>query len=530
MKLRKKIIVCDDFAREGLDMLKARTEFETLHLPRPSSGELASAVADADALIVRSATRVSPEIIDAARELQLIARAGTGLDNIDVEKATERGIVVMSTPGGNTVSAAEHTMALMMSLARNIPAAHASMKSGNWERDRFNGIELRGKTIAVIGLGRIGVEVARRCKALAMRVVGNDPFLPAETLSRLDIEILDLDAIWREADFITLHTPLNDQTRGIINADVIRRLKPSVMLINCARGGLISERDLYEALRAGKIAGAALDTYSEEPPSSLPPFHELDSVVMTPHLGSATVEAGISVATETASLVIEFFTTGIARNSVNLPAIDPAVYDFMKPYLDLAEKMGRFQAGIMGGRITDLDIFCSGDFHGHNLSPITSAHLKGLIAPFTDTAINYVNAPYIARERGIKIRTGEDTVSRGYSHLINIRARGANGENELWGTVLGRQPWIVKINEYMIDFIPGGKMLVMHNNDVPNVIGTIGNFLGSRGINIANLHLARPRRGGKALVIIETDEDLSPDVLEQMNGLPEILDLRYVVL
>lgn len=528
--MKKKILISDKLAKEGVELLKKRSEFEVVYKTDMPREELLKEIKDAHGLIIRSATKVTADVIAAADKLQVVARAGVGIDNVDVKKATEKGIVVMNTPGGNTISTAEQAIAMLFALARKTAAADASMKRGEWEKKLFEGTELRGKTIAVIGLGRIGMEVAKRCQGLAMRVIGFDPYIPRDRLGDRDIEIVELEDIWKEADFITVHTPLNDQTRNLVNKDVIPKLKPTCRLINCARGGIYNEQELYDALKEKKIGGAALDVFTEEPPKTLPPFKDLPNVVLTPHLGASTEEAQVAVAVEAAENVTEFLLAGVARNSMNFPSIEVNEYNFLKPYIELIEKMGAFQGAIMGGKVNEVKIFYSGAFGSYNLSPLTSAYIKGLISPYTENTVNFVNAPVVASERGIKVQVGEDSVSRDYSHLINIKVTGEGGENELWGTVLGRQPWIVKFDDYLIDFIPSGKMVVMHNNDVPNVVGSVGTFFGNKGINIANLHLARTRRGGRALVMIEVDDDLGKDVLEQLNDLPEILDARYIVM
>jgi len=394
--MKKKIVISDTIAEEGIAVLRENNLFDIVYTPGIKSDELMKELHDAHGLIVRSSTKVTAELIDAAPDLQVIARAGMGLDNVDIEHATEKGIVVMNTPAGNTISTAEHTIAMLLSLVRKIPGADASMKQGKWEKNRFQGAELRGKMIAVIGLGRVGMEVARRCKGLSMRVAGYDPFISKDSKLNVDIEFPDIDDIWRTADFITVHTPLNDQTKNLIQKSVIRKMKPSVRLINCARGGIINERDLYDALKNSEIAGAALDVFTEEPPASLPPFHELDNVVLTPHLGASTGEAQVSVAVEAAEIVAEYLTTGIARNSVNLPSLDIHELAFLKPYLDLAEKIGRFQGAVTKGRVKDVSIFYSGDFRSFNLSPLTSSYIRGLLSPYTEYNVNFVT-PHLSR-------------------------------------------------------------------------------------------------------------------------------------
>ncbi len=526
--MKKKILISDKVAEEGIAILTKSAEFDVVYKTGLSEEDLIKEIRDASGLIIRSATKANAKVIEAAEKLQVIARAGVGLDNVDLDKATAKGIVVMNTPAGNTISTAEQAIAMLFALARKTAVADASMKKGEWEKKLFQGTELRGKTIAVIGLGRIGMEVAKRCKAMAMRVVGYDPFIAREALSSMDIEVLELDEIWREADFITVHTPLTDQTRDLVNKDVIKKLKPTVKLINCARGGIYNEQDLFDALKEKKIAGAALDVFTQEPPKTLPPFHELDNIVLTPHLGASTDEAQIAVAVEAAENVAEYLLTGVARNSANFPSLEVNEYNVLKPYIELVEKMGALQGALMEGGIKEVSIYYTGVFGNYNLSPLTSSYLKGLMSSYTDATINFVNAPFVAKERGLKVQIGEDQASRDYSHLIIIRVKGDGGENELWGTVIGSQPWIVKFNEYLIDFIPAGKMLIMHNNDVPNVVGSIGSFLGKHGINIANLHLARTKRGGKALVIIEIDDELGKEIVEEMAALPEIIDLKHI--
>ncbi len=526
--MKKRVLVSDSLASEGIDVLKENDAIEAIYNPGLSRDELLKEIRDVHGLIVRSATKVTGEVLDAAANLQVIARAGVGLDNIDVQKATEKGVVVMNTPGGNTISTAEQTLALMFAIARLTPMADCSMKQQKWDKKQFEGTELRGKTIAVIGLGRIGMEVARRCKGLSMRVIGYDPYISGEKLSEHDIEIMDLEDIWGEADFITVHTPLTDKTRNIVNKEVIGKMKPAVRVINCARGGLYNEQDLYEALKEKRIAGAALDVFTEEPPRTLPPFHELDNVVLTPHLGASTEEAQISVAIEAAQIVIEYLMTGVARNSVNFPSLDMHELAFLRPYINLAEQMGAFQGSILNGNVDTVSIFYSGDFENYNLSPLTSAYIKGLISPYTEIDVNFVNASLVARERGIKVQTGEDTSPQNYSHLVKITASGKEGTNELWGTVLGKQLWFVRYDEYSIDFVPRSGMLVIRNNDVPNVIGSIGTFLGKNGINIANFHLARTERGGRALMIVDIDDEIDDALFKQLSDLPEILEVKYM--
>ncbi|MGB4268538.1 MAG: phosphoglycerate dehydrogenase [Spirochaetota bacterium] len=527
--MKKKILITDDIAPEGLQLLQSNPDFDIVYKPGLQAAALKKEITDAHALIIRSATHVTADVIEEAKALEIIARAGIGVDNVDVEAATSKGIIVTNAPGGNTISTAEFALSLICSLARNIPQADASMKKQLWEKTKFEGIELRRKVIGIIGLGRVGAELAKLCKALGMQVVGFDPYLAREKLAAMDIDIADLETIWKKADLISVHTPLTDETKNLINADVIKKLKPTVRIVNCARGGIVNEQDLYKALKEKRIAGAALDVFTQEPPETLPPFHELDNVILTPHLGAYTYEAQVSVAIEASQTVIDYFTRGAIHDSVNYPSVDMQQYDFLKPFINLAERMGKFQAIMLAGKVRSVQLYYSGEFGKYSSAPLTAAYLKGLLSPYIDRPINYVNATMIAAERGIKVHVGESTQSGDWAHLVQANAEGGTLNNELWGTVIAKQPWVVRCDEYLIDFIPSGKMLVMHNNDVPNVIGAIGTFLGKNHINIANLHLARTRRGGKALVILEIDEEIPADVLEKLSKLPEILDVKYVV-
>ncbi len=525
----KKILITDEIAPEGLQLLQSNPLFDIFYKPGLSAEELQKEIVDAHALIIRSATHVTAEIINAATKLEIIARAGIGVDNVDVESATAKGIIVTNAPGGNTISTAEFALTLLCALARNVPQADASMKQQKWEKTKFEGVELRRKIIGIIGLGRVGSELAKLCKGLGMQVLGYDPYLGKERLLSLDIEIVDLETIWRKADFISVHTPLTKETTHLINAGVIKKLKPTVRIINCARGGIINEQDLYNALKEKRIAAAAIDVFTQEPPQSLPPFHELPNVILTPHIAAYTYEAQTSVAIEAAQTVADYFTKGVIHDSVNYPSVDVSQYDFLKPFINLAERMGKFQAIMAGGSIQSVQLYYSGEFGSRSRAPITAAYLKGLLSPYIDRPINYVNATMIAAERGIKVHVGESGTSGDWAHLLQAKVESATLRNELWGTVIAKQPWVVRCDEYLIDFIPSGRMLVMHNNDVPNVIGAIGTFLGKNNVNIANLHLARTRRGGKALVILEVDEDITTDLLHKLSQLPEILDVKYVV-
>lgn len=526
--MSKKVLITDVIASEALQLLKNVSILDIVYMPGAEAHEFKKEIADAHAIIVQSTTQVDADVIHTAAKLEIIARAGNGAENIDVQSATARGIVVTNPSGSSAVSTAEFALTLLCALARNIPKADASMKQQQWMRDNVKGSELRRKAVGIIGLGRVGSELAKLCRALGMSVLGFDPYIAKERLSLMNIDTADLETIWKKADFISIHTPLTDETRNVINADVLRKLKPTACIINCAQGGVVNEQDLFKALSDRRIAGAALDVFTQEPPVDIPPFHELDNVIMTPHAGGHTFEAQVSVSVEAAQTVIDYFTKGIIHDSVNFASVDMNQYNFLKPFIALMERLGKFMAIMMGGKVTSVQVHYSGEFGQYSTEPLTAAYLKGLLSPYIDRPLHLANAALIADERGIKVHSGESTHAGDWAHLIQAKASSGTVHSEMWGTVIAKQPWVVRCNEYLIDFIPTGRMLVMHNNDVPNVIGAIGNFLGKNHINIANLHLARTRRGGKALVILEIDEDISADVLSKLSQLPEILDVKYV--
>ena len=448
-----------------------------------------------DAIIVRSETKLKAEILEVADRLKVIGRAGIGLDNVDLPAATKKGIVVMNTPQENAIAAAEHTIALMFSIARKIPQATASMKSGKWEKKKFMGVELYNKTLGMIGIGVIGTIVVDRARGLKMKVIGYDPFLTREVAEKKGFELVSFDDLLSRSDFITVHTPLTDETRNLINKEAIQKMKDGVILINCARGGIINEKDLYDAIKKGKVAGAALDVFEKEPAIGNPLF-ELEEVVHTPHLGASTGEAQENVSIAIAQQVISYFTLGEARNAVNIPMVSPDILPLLRPYLRLGEKMGGFLAQISNDAIEEVLIEYQGEVVEFGTKPITTSILKGLLTPFVGETVNFVNAPVMAKERGASGSLNPPVKrQRILRALVSITTRSKKEQNTIAGTLFGRKELrIVRLNDFFIEVIPEGHILLVHTYDKPGVLGNIGMMpWQARDINIATMHLGRDR-------------------------------------
>ncbi len=522
-----KVLVSDNISEKGVELMKKaglKVDVKTGLSPE----ELKSIIGEYHGLVIRSATKVTADVIEAAQNLKVIGRAGSGLDNVDKEAATKRGIVVMNTPGGNTITTAEHTIAMMFALARNIPQATASMKEGKWEKKKFMGVELFNKTLGVIGLGNIGTQVAKRALALQMNVIGYDPYLSDEKARQLGIEKVSLDEIFERSDFITLHTPLTDDTRNLINKDTIAKMKDGVRIINCARGGIVNEKDLYEALEAGKVAGAALDVFEKEPPEDLT-LVKHPKVICTPHLGASTREAQENVAVAVAEQIIDYLINGIIRNAVNFPSIPADEVPLLSPYIQLAEKMGAFIAQLYEGGITEATLEFRGAAQELNTKPVTIAAIKGLLEPVIPETVNFVNAPLIAKERGIEVKETKSPEAGDYHSMLTLRVK-ANGKSHyVEGTLYGKKdPRLVKVDEFPVEIIPEGIMLYIHNHDRPGVIGNIGSTLGKNNINIARMHFGREKPGGMAISVVSVDQDVPEDVLKEIRALPNIVDVKVV--
>lgn len=523
----KKVLISDNISSKCVEILKeAGIEVDVKTGLKPE--ELKAIIGEYSGLVIRSATKVTADIIDAATKLKVIGRAGSGLDNVDKVAASKKGIVVMNTPGGNTVTTAEHAIALMFAAARKIAQANASMAAGKWEKKKFMGIELFNKTLGIIGLGKIGSEVAKRAQGLGMHVIAYDPFLSEEKAVEMGIAKGAIAEIMKRSDFITVHTPLTAETKGLFNAETMKTCKKGVVLINCARGGIINEKDLLEALNSGQVGAAALDVFEVEPPVDNPLVgHE--KVVCTPHLGASTEEAQENVAVAVAEQIVDYLVHGTIRNAVNFPSIPADQVATLQPWVNLADLMGSFTSQLFEDAITTVTVELRGDVTAMNCQPITIAAIKGMLNPILNETVNFVNAPFIAKERGIEVKETKNDDAGDYQALIGLKMKSATKEVSVEGTLFSKKdPRIVKIDHYTVEILPEGPMLIMENNDKPGVIGNIGATLGNAGINIARMHFGRESVGGKAFSVVNIDTPATDAVLDQIRKLPNILRVRAV--
>lgn len=523
-----RILVTDGLSPRGVEVLRRTEKLEVDVQDRLGTDALLACIDNYDGLIVRSATKVTAPLLQATRRLKVVGRAGVGVDNVDVEAATARGILVMNAPSGNTLTTAEHTFSLLLALAKNVPQATASMKAGRWEKKAFLSVEVAGKTLGVIGLGRIGSEVARRAKGFAMRVISYDPFISEEAAAALGVELVEIKDLLRRSDFITIHTPLTPETHHLIDADAIAQMKTGVRLVNCARGGIIEEAALAEALKAGRVAGAALDVFEQEPITSSPLFG-LSNFICTPHLGASSEEAQENVAVEIAQQVVDYLQKGIIRNAVNAPSMDPELYKVLKPYLTLSEKLGRLASQLAEGRMHEVRIDYRGEIAGYDPAPLTAAVVKGALDPFMENAVNYVNALALAKGRSIRVVESKVLEEADYTSLITVAIRSDRGASEVAGTLFShREPRVVRIDEFRLEAVPEGYLLIFSNLDVPGVIGTIGTLLGKNQVNIAGMQLGRERPGGRALSVVNVDTAVPVHVLDEIRRLPNIVFVKLV--
>jgi D-3-phosphoglycerate dehydrogenase len=476
-------------------------------------------------LVIRSATKVTAELMAGAPRLKVVGRAGTGLDNVDVPAASKRGIVVMNTPGGNTITTAEHALSLMMAMARNIPQAVQSMRDGKWEKKKFQGTELFNKTLGIIGMGRIGSVVAERALGLKMRVLAYDPFITKEVAANLGVELVALDELMARADFITLHTPKTKDTARLLNQQAFKKMKPGVRIINCARGGLIDEEALLGALKEGKVAGAALDVFETEPPPPVFPLRELSQVICTPHLGASTEEAQANVAVAICEQIVELLLYETIKNAVNAPSVTQETLAKLKPYLTLAEALGSFQAQITEGAISSVAVAYVGEVAKLETKPLTHSLLKGLLSPAMRDEVNYVNAPAMAEARGIHLSEEKAASAEDFSTLIRLTVLANNEENTVAGTIFGKyEPRLVRINKFRLEATPEGHMLFIYNNDRPGVIGAIGSTIGKHRINIARMTVGQERERGQNIILLTTDTPITPECLEDVRALEHVAE------
>ena len=523
-----RVLIADAIAAEGVDVLRSQAEVDVRTGLAPA--ELVGLIGEYDALVVRSETKVSAEVVEAGKRLRVIARAGIGVDNIDVDAATSAGIAVVNSPTGNIVAAAEHTMALMLALSRNIPSAHQSMKDGQWRRSAFVGIEVRNKTLGIIGLGRVGSEVALRARSFGMRLVAYDPFVAPDYAHRLGTELRSLQDLLAESDFVTLHTPLTESNRNMIGAAELSRMKPGSRLINVARGELVDEQALLEALESDSLAGVALDVFATEPPHQSP-LLEHPKVVVTPHLGASTEEAQREVAIEAAEQVISVLNGDPARNTVNSPFVPPEAQAVLAPYMAVASLLGRLLTHLAQGQFVGVTIRYEGEITQHQTATLKAALLAGLLGPVTTGQVNLINASRLAQERGLNVTEQQNLVAREYSSLISATVDTTEGNITLSGTSMRNEAHLVRVNDYWLDIAPSTPyLLFIDNQDQPGSIGAVGTVAGRHNINISFMEVGRLNLRGRAMMILGLDDPVPPSVLEEIKALPQIYNAQLVSL
>ncbi|WP_445476227.1 phosphoglycerate dehydrogenase [Methanococcoides methylutens] len=522
-----KVLVSDSLSEEGVS--KLQEHFDVDVSTGLSEDELVEKIVDFDALVIRSGTQVTRKVIEAADNLKIVGRAGVGVDNIDIDAATEKGIIVVNAPEGNMLSAAEHTIAMMMSMARNIPQANASLKSKKWERKNFMGVEVNGKTLGVIGLGRIGAEVAKRAQGMEMDILAYDPFITEERAKAMGVELTTVDDIARRADFITVHTPLTKETRNILDAAQFDMMKSSTRVINCARGGIINEEALADALKANKIAGAAIDVFTSEPPFDCP-FIDLDNVIVTPHLGASTEEAQVNVAVSVAEEVISVLNGGSARNTINIPAVKPEVMAVLAPYIGLAETLGSTAAQLLDANYGKIEISYKGEISEKDTRAVTVAAIKGVLEAALGSAVNYVNAPSLAKLRDVEVVESKSETSDEYASTITIKLFQDSRSRSVTGAVVGNEPKIITIDAQHVDLVPKGYMIVSNHINRPNVIGPCCIALGANNINISGMQVGRAEVGGQTIMALNVDTEVSEEILDEIRGIDGILDATLVTL
>jgi D-3-phosphoglycerate dehydrogenase / 2-oxoglutarate reductase len=542
---RPRILVADPIASEGMDLLHRFAQVDARH--GLTAAELAAVIPEFDALVVRSETRVTAEVIAAGKRLRVIARAGVGVDNIDVDAATRHGIIVVNSPTGNIAAAAEHTVALLLSMARHIPAANVSLRDGKWERARFVGTELRGKTLGIIGLGKVGAEVAKRAgeSGLGMRLLASDPYAAPETARKLNAELVTLEDALSQADFVTIHTALTGGTRGLIGADELALMKPTARIINCARGGIVEEAALLAALESGTIAGAALDVYSKEPPggnATIGALIQHPNVISTPHLGASTEEAQISVAVDVVEQIEEILRGGAARAAVNAPMILPETMRQLQPWVELVEKLGRLYTQLHPGPLHRAELSVSGEIANYDTRPLSAALVKGLLESVSEAHVNLVNAPVLAHDWGLEIVESRSTTAEQFSNLVTLRVAADGPETPtsvLSATITWGEERVVRVDRYATDFVPSGHILIARNLDRPGMVGRVGTILGEAGVNISHMDVGpvasmaggRIRQaGGEALMILALDGPVPDDALERIHEADGIFGITSVML
>lgn len=531
---KMRVLVSDNLSQVGVDILK-KSGLEVDVKTGLAPEELKKIIGDYEGLAIRSATRVTADLLEAAHKLMVVGRAGIGLDNVDIPTASQKGIVVMNAPDGNATTAAEHAIAMMMALSRNIPQACRSMKEGKWEKKKFMGREVTGKTFGVIGIGRIGGIAASRAQGLRMKTIAYDPHMPKEMAEKIGVELVSLEELAKRSDYISVHVPLTQETKNLVSTEFFENMKDDGMFIDCARGGVCDEEALYHALVNKKIAGAALDVFAKEPTNSENcPLLGLDNFICTPHLGASTNEAQESVAVIIAEQIADYLLKGAVTNAVNVPSVSDDVLAQVGPYLTLGEMLGCLHMQIAKGGIAEVNIEYSGELAELNTNPITVAFLKGLFSPILKDAVNYVNAPIIAKERGIRVIESKSEKSDDFVNTLSIKVTTKEAENILVGTVFGRhEPRLVRLNSFRLEAMVSGPMLLVFNNDVPGVIGALGTTLGNAGVNISRMTVGREEKSNQNIILLSTDELVSKELLAKVKSLAsinnaQVLDLTSV--
>lgn len=526
-----KVLISDKMSSKAQEVFSRYPEITCDFKPGMSPEELKEVIGEYDGLAIRSATKVTAPIIAAADNLKVVGRAGIGVDNVDIPEASKKGIVVMNTPFGNTITTAEHTVSMMLSLAREIPVATASTKAGKWEKSRFMGVELTNKTLGIIGIGNIGSIVADRAQGLKMNVIAYDPFISHDKAAQLGIELVELDDLYGRADFISVHTPLIDSTRGLVNAEAFNKMKDGVLIINCARGGIINEADLATAIENKKVRGAALDVFEKEPVDPDHPLLKFDEVICSPHLGASTDEAQENVAIQVAEQIAEYLTKGIVKNALNIPSVSADEMPKLQPYIILSEKLGSILGQLSESGLEKVTIEYSGDVADFNVTPLTTTVIKGILEPMLKESVNLVNAPLKAKERGIEIVETKNSEAESFNSLIKVTLKTEKRARSVAGTLFHhRDPRIVQIDEIDIEALPTGNILIIYNNDRPGIIGSIGTILGNAGVNIASFQLGRDELKSKAVSMINIDSKVEQDVMLSIRDVTGIIEAKQVSL
>lgn len=523
-----RVLICDGLRQQGVKIFQKVKNLEVEVREKIEPEELLDVIPDCDGVVIRSRTKIGRKVLKQASRLRVIGRAGIGVDNIDIEAATERGVLVMNTPGANAVAAAEHAMALMLALARHIPRADESVRAGKWEKKKFVGTELYNQTLGIIGLGRIGSIVANRALGMRMRVLAFDPYVSEDVAAKLGVELVSPQKLFRQSQFITIHTPFTKETMGLLDEAAFKMMKRGVRIVNCARGGIIDESALYEAIKKKKVAGAALDVFSQEPPVDNP-LLTLPQVIATPHLGASSEQAQMNVAVAIAEQMVDYLQNGLIRNAVNMPSMSPKMIEQIQPYMRLAERLGHFLSMYFQGNVRHLKISYGGDLRELELAPVTNAAQKGFLERGLGEEVNLVNAPVVMRNRGIQVEIATTSEARGYAGLITLAVVTDQGQFRVAGTVFPTPECrIVGIDDYRVEASLEGRMLLISNHDRPGVIGFIGTTLGDHQVNIADMHLSRIRSKGTAICLVTIDHPVTSAVLQALKEYEDIIEVTEI--